>query len=154
MKLWVRAVIQGASCGFALGFVVLSAARIWPVPLSGAAAQIPEVLRAKRFEVLDSTGRARLVLDLERLESEQSPRLALYGAPGKGKVELGVLVGLPYLVLRGEREGGAQLNVRGDKPYITLYDSAGQRRAELVADSKTGASLVFLNKGKTVWRAP
>jgi len=155
MKSWMRAVIQGASCGFALGFVFLSAARIWSVPVSGAAARIPEVVRAKRFEVLDSAGRARVILDLQLLESEQSPRLTLYGAPGKGKVELGVLVGRPYLVLRGAGDAGAQVDVRGGNPYLTLYDSIGQRRAELGADTKTGASLMFFSsQGKTVWRAP
>jgi hypothetical protein len=97
-----------------------------------AGGAVQEVVRAKRFEVVDDQGKRRAALGLT---ADGSPAFWLYDATGKTRVELHVLP-----------DGSTDL---------LLYDAAGERRAWLGL-TPDGSPYLWLRDtaGKVIWHAP
>jgi hypothetical protein len=73
-----KAAVQGAACGLMVGAVLLVGGRVWrPATVVAQAKQaaVADVVRARRFEVVDPAGSVRARLD----SSAGVTALALYG---------------------------------------------------------------------------
>jgi hypothetical protein len=88
MKPWTKAAVQGAACGLVLGMVVLTGGRLWQPQVAAAQAKqaaVPDVVRARSFEVVDAAGKPRAGLDvlsdgrsgLQLHDAAENPRAAL-----------------------------------------------------------------------------
>ena len=104
----------------------------------------PAVLRARTFEVVDATGRARLVLTVFEGEPELrlldiagrsrltldifegEPGLRLWDATGKSRLTLSMFEGQPSLLFR-DRAGKARIVLTtGEGSMLRLYDPSGR----------------------------
>ena len=160
MNRWAKAAVQGAACGLVFGVVMLAGGRLWQPQSAAAQAKepaVPDVVRARRFEVVDAAGKERALLavypdgnlglmlfDAARklrallaLHPEGDPGLMLFDAAGKVRGVLAV------------RPGG------GRGPGLVLLDAAGKVRAGLGVDPDGNGSFKLFDKdGKVMWQAP
>jgi len=125
----------------AVCLVVIVAAVVYA---AGKAKAVPvqEVVRAKRFELVDAEGRVRGALELVGVE----PRLVLYDEKSRQRAKL--LLGpdgSPTLVLRDEK--GNLRVILGAGVLETIRTGAREKRPE---------SSLLLNdsEGKVIWQAP
>ncbi|MBM3500865.1 MAG: hypothetical protein FJX74_19575 [Armatimonadetes bacterium] len=84
----------------------------------------PEVLRARRIEVVDAAGRARIVLDTA---PSGSPVLILLDAAGRGRIALDVSPGGTQMLIFWDAAGRARIGLRvgpDGTPTLGLYDAA------------------------------
>jgi hypothetical protein len=87
VKWWAKAAAQGAGCGVSLGFVLLVGGRLFePVPVAAQYERVPEVVKARSFQLADREGKVRAELTLDR---DETPRLILRDAAGKEPSRLG-----------------------------------------------------------------
>ncbi len=158
MNAWTKAAVQGAACGLMIGVVLLIGGRAWkPETVAAQTKQpiVPDVVRARSFEVVDTTGKVRAVLGATpgapgRIQlpavgkepakllvvPEGNPGLVLFDASGKQRAELTLYAaGDPGLVLfdAAERERAELTLFSNGDPSLTLSDGAGKKRAELTA---------------------
>ena len=114
-----------------------------------------KVMRAERFEVVDSTGRARAVFG-ERSNGELG--LAVFGKDGGVRAMLAVIAdGSTELALRDQRgRVRAALSVWPDgTPRLALFDSEGKSRGVLGVGPGGNPALSLSDKrGKVLWNAP
>jgi len=93
------------------------------VLVSAAPTKVPDQIRAKRFVVVDKTGRSLAELyGSESLSSAAHPVLAMYGAKGRTAVELGVFV--------------------GETPRLAFWDKHGVSRGTFFVGGGTGGGLI------------
>jgi len=103
----------------------------WPQSAAAQAPAVPDVVRARRFEVVDAAGKPRAVL---RVYSDGSPGLAFSDAAGKARAVLGVFSdgspGLSFSDAAGKAR--AVLGVLHDGgPSLAFRDAAGKVRAAM-----------------------
>jgi hypothetical protein len=114
-------VVSGLVGGAASNLLVQGAPAVAQV---GGAVQ--EVVRAKRFEVVDDQGRSRALLSVL---PDGSPGLTLYDGAGKQRAGLGLLPdGTPRLALHdaaGKQRAGLTVLPDGS-PGLALFDAAGK----------------------------
>src|SRR5688500_17723577 len=102
MHVIARCCLQGASCGLTLGFIVVCAEVIRrPSPVAAQAndANIADVVRARRFEVVDTTGKVRALLQvtkggythLELFSESSAPPMRGAGLPQTDTASVGEL---------------------------------------------------------------
>jgi hypothetical protein len=131
MKLWTKAILQGAACGLVLGMVLLIAGRAWWPQVAAAQAEKPavaEVVRARRFEVVDAGGKMRALLTLR----DGNPSLMFSDAAGEVRVHLTLLDGNPSLSFSDAAgKSRVELSVFEGHPHLVFYDAAGKVRADL-----------------------
>ena len=145
MKPWANAAVQGAACGLVIGFVLLIGGRLWRPEVAVAQAKpaaVPDVVKARRFEVVDAAGEVRAVLDV----TKDISGLALFGAAGKGSVGLAVAPdGSSGLALRdAARKRRLSLAVDPDgTPSMGLSDAAGMFQVSLSADPNGSIGLAL-----------
>ena len=83
MSSWTKAAVQGAACGLVFGLVLLAGGRMWQPQVAAAQVEQPavaEVVKARRFEMVDAAGNRRATLNLA---PDGSPGLALGNARGR-----------------------------------------------------------------------
>jgi len=134
MNLWLKAAVQGAACGVMFGLVVVVRGRLWWPQVAGAQgkeAAVADVVKARRFEVVDMAGSDRVVFGLLPLEGVA---LVLFDRARKIRAVLYVeRDGTPSLELvDGGGKTRARLGVRRDdllgELVIVLWDRAGNQR--------------------------
>jgi hypothetical protein len=143
-----------------------NALALWIGPRA-ATADVPNILRARQFLLVDEKGNELGSLGLSLLAGATELRLR---APGEDKD--GVLVsalrgGRSLLSLGGEKgrvslgttfmvKDPANLNVSATAPHVSLFDTEGHVRAVLGAQGISPASPLLLldMNGKVVWKAP
>ncbi len=153
METWVKAAVQGAACGLVFGMVVLIGGRVWQPA-------VPEVVRARRFEVVDKDGNTRVRLGPGMKKDWDMPvdGLVLYDGTGKARAALWVfpngstelalydgaerqrvsLAALSLAVPFGVEHTGSEANAQ-----LKFLDSAGNPRAGLSLHSDGGPWLDF-----------
>jgi len=176
MNVLSRATIEGATAGAVIGTILLTGGQLQTPDRASAQTQresVAEVVKAKRFEVIDADGKVGA-----RLEGNT---LTLMGS-GESLVELNPFLGLEL----SDRFGAANLSARSlamkDKKglpgqwweirmkvahdHIELTDRDGKTRAILGASQlritqteevrqRPESSLVFFNsEGRVIWSAP
>jgi hypothetical protein len=63
MKLWTKAAVECAACGVAFGVVLVIGGPLWQAPpVAVQAPAVPDVVRARRFELVDAAGKPRAEL--------------------------------------------------------------------------------------------
>jgi hypothetical protein len=123
MRWWRRLGVLGISLGLALGL------------MGAAATKIPDEIRAKRFAVVDKTGRRLAEFYAEDSLSKSSPYpvLAFYQSKGRAVIELGVFLGetprLAFWDRRGTPRGS--FFVSGNDGGVIVRDEKGTDRAIL-----------------------
>ncbi len=115
LERWMRIVVVGSVLSVAV-FMLLGVAAQQTVSQS-------EVLRARRIEVVDTTGRPRMVLALS--PQDGSPALVMLNAAGRTRVSLAILP-------------------RGASGLV-VSDAAGRERISLSSVPSGGAGLALLN---------
>ena len=148
MNTLTKAAVQGAACGLMIGAVLLVGGRVWrPVTVEAQSKQpaVADVVRARRFEVVDAAGKERAVLGVF---SDDVTALRVYDATGKMMLMgLGVTrddeAGLGLRDAAGKLRAG--LNVTSDgSPLLLLLDAAEKARAGLRI-LPTGVPMLDLN---------
>jgi len=103
--------------------------------VSAAPTKVPDQIRAKRFVVVDKTGRSLAELyGSESLSSKAHPVLALYGSSGRTAIELGVFVGETPRLAFWDKQGkprGTFFVGNGTEGGLIVRDEKGQERAIL-----------------------
>ena len=168
MRPWARAAVQGAACGLMLGLVLLIGGRLWRPEVAAAQAKpaaVPDVVKAKSFQVVDAAGKRRAGM---AVDSDGNPFLGLFDAAGTTRARLAMIsdgtTALAFYDAAGK--GRAMLSIAKDgRPSLMLLDS-NEIRAVLGATSLTAikteevtirpeSSLVLFDKdGKVMWQAP
>jgi hypothetical protein len=146
MNTLTKAAVQGAACGLMIGSVLLIGGRVWhPMPVAAQAKQqtVPEMVRARSFQVLDTAGKFRAGLGVG---SDGTVGLSLLDAAGKTRAVFAMF--------------------SDGTPGMYLQDEAGKTRAALgsvsVLANTTGektiraeSSLLLFDKdGRLMWQAP
>lgn len=121
-----------------------------------------KVVRAERFELVDSKGKLRGVA----WTSGRGALLALHGGGGEAGVRLAAVKtgdlglslfdedGKPRATLNVNTDGRPVLDLNGS-PVVGLSDRNGQLRATLKVDRDGSPGLVLFHKdGKVIWQAP
>lgn len=134
MKPWAKAGVQGGACGLVLGMVVLIGGRLWQPQVVVPQAKQPavaDVLRARRFELVDAAENKRATLFLGE---NAAPGLHLWDAAGKVRASLASTEGgAPALLLDTDGMGGAALALtEGGAPVLYLMEGPDNARAGLV----------------------
>ncbi|MHC4063554.1 MAG: hypothetical protein ACYSUQ_05095 [Planctomycetota bacterium] len=107
------------------------------VGFAGKEPPIPQVIQARRFEVLDQAGKVRAVLSHEN----DAPALQLLDEKGQSLATLGgTREGSCGLALRDQSKTGAHLSTTLLPGHLTLHD-AGQKPA-VSLDARLGFTLV------------
>ena len=150
MKLWAKTAVQGAACGLAIGSVLLIGGRLWRPQVGAAQGKEPavaEVVKARRFEVVDPAGKTRVRLDAG---NGGSSGLDLYDAEGKMRVRLRVdPVGtgvLDFWDAGGKSRAFLYLRALDGQPGLSLSDAAGKMRAHLSVSRHVGPSLILCDQ--------
>jgi len=151
------AVVAGLLGGVVSSFLFMG------TPVFAQKTEIPEVIRAKSFEVVDKDGKRRAALGMVFGE----PSLALFDKNDKRRALLSLLDGEPGLYLYDKNEQPrAALGMDGGEPGLWLKDKNNKLRAALgraeLEVMKTGetrqrpaGSLVLFDKdGNVIWSAP
>jgi len=141
-----------AAVGLALGVWIL-AGTFGPATAGapGGEAAVNEVLRAKRFVLVDDAGKTRALLHVDA----PGPVLDLRDAAGKTRAMLVVGKDGSVLVLANENgKGRALLNVLGDVPILSLLDENDKLRATLHVNKNGPVLNLYDGAGKTIWQAP
>ena len=123
MKPVWKAIVQGAACGLMFGLVVLVGGRFWQPRVAEAGAEVQDVVKAKRFELVDSSGRNRAVLGFpETDETEYRPGLFVKDENGVVRSELSVADSIcANLFLFDENHTSRViLTTVGDSPFLGL----------------------------------
>jgi len=145
MKPWAKAAVQGAACGLMIGLVVLIGGRLWQPEVAAAQARssaVPDLVKARRFEVVDPTGKVRVVLDAIM----DQPGLTLLDAAGKDR---------GYFLLREDGSPTLQLLDKNGKLRAVLgaahYETTRTKDVTMTSES----NLALCDKdGKAIWKAP
>ena len=172
----VRSAFQAAVCGLVVGAVLLVGGRLLgPGVVMAQDKAAAEVVKAKRFEVVDAQGRVRAalgftedgkqVLNLSdeaenvraslRLAPDGSPVLGMRDAAGKAQIMLamtkeGQMLGMSD----GAGNLQAQLFAQSDGQSALILHDQNNPRAILALESD-GPSLKLYDKdGKVAWKAP
>ena len=134
----------------ALAWTVMGAARV-PTPPLELGPGVSQVIRANRFELKETNGRTRAILDM----GKEGPSLCLFDEKGKIRVEL--------YVRRNKADAPEAVLRNPGVPGLRLWDEDGMVRALLGAGalrapdgttaSYTESSLVLLSP-EGVWQAP
>lgn len=143
MKQWAKAAVQGAACGLMFGAVLLIGGWLWWPQVAAAQGKQPgvaEVVKARRFEVVDAAGKVRARLSV----GPTGPSLDLYDGSGNERASLfAVPDGSPGLDLHdaaGKARAGLAVFSDG-RPFLGLSDAAGKQRAVLSVSPDGGADL-------------
>ena len=123
------------------------------------AAPVQEVVRAKRFELVDAEGRVRIEIGMGGVDRRwQTPGVRLLDQKGNVRATLEVYPqGHPNLTLRDEKgEVRAMLALAfDDSPVIWMYDEKGKTRAVGGLGSDGSPILTLRDKeGEAIWSAP
>jgi hypothetical protein len=176
----VLGLILGADLGYKVeaGYILITTReklqQKLPVvtPSVAAGAAVNEV-RAKKFVLVDDTGKTRAVLDVDKSEpgltlldaagkpraglrvSAAGPSLDLYDAAGKPRAGLFVVAGGPVLTLADAAgKWRASLGVLAGGSSLDLYDAAGKPRAGLFVLAGEPGLTLYDAAGKMTWRTP
>ena len=142
MKPWAKATVQGGTCGLMLGIVLLIGGRLWQPQVAAAQAKqpaVPNVVKARRFEVVDAAGETRAIL----ASLEDRTGLVLLDAAGK-----------PGLILnQSKTDSFLTIHAGGPEAIVTLgWILTKSSRGEAVSE---GGALILRHKdGKVIWKAP
>lgn len=153
MNTLTKATVQGAACGLMMGVVLLAGWRVWrPATMGSPATAVADVVRARKFEMVDTAGKVRA-----RLEDFSGPQLALSDDKGQLRVTLGSGPGGSVaLHLRDEQGQGrvvlSFISGLSGGPSLSLRDSEGKEQAGLYTFSRGQPSL-FMQDGAGKWRA-
>ncbi len=124
---------------------LFSQAPKWGTPAEAAGqakSDVPDVIRAQRFELVDAQGRVRGALGMGRFGD--TPGIRLYDAKGQARVVLNVHPsGDPSLTLLDDK---GHLRVGLGCHHLTLYDEEGQWRAQLSLSHNDRAHLTLFDK--------
>lgn len=94
---------------------------------------VADVVKAKRFEVVDAAGKVQAVFGLGT-DGTVGVALVLYDAAGKIRATLAMLYG---------------------NPVLGLHDAAGKMRATMIVAPDGNPALVLHDAaGKVIWEAP
>jgi hypothetical protein len=133
--------------GFALGALVLATA----LATIYATQPVPNVITAHEFDVVDSSGRVRVRMNVDTNRSA----IELYDVHGMERAELSLnSSGEPKIVLtdaQGNSRAGMFVNPSGE-PNIVLGDAKGKPRAGMTIDS-SGTPSITLNDAQGMKRA-
>jgi len=162
MKPWAKATLQGATCGLMLGVVLLIGGRLWQPQVAAAqekSSAVPDVVKARRFEVVDPAGKTWTVVG--------PSYLWLYDAAGNLSMSLTTDAGMPGLWLFDATMLRAILGLTAEgSPSLEFWDKNRKLRAVVGAahfeTEKTKdvtmtseSTLVLFDKdGKVMWKAP
>ena len=131
------------------------AALIYAAGKATAQAPAAAVIRAQKFELVDSQGKVRAGLGLL---SNGSPSLALLDSGGKVRTGLGLRAdGSSWLTLADSRgKPRAILDVQPDgSPTLWLFDSGGKGGVDLAVQPDGSPMLELTDRaGKVIWRTP
>jgi len=148
-----KAAVQGAACGLMIGAVLLVGERVRPPATVAARAMQPaaaDVVRARRFEVVDAAGKAR---GLFGLESRGTSGLYLYDAAEKPRMGMSFSpsgeAGLILMDSAGSLRVVLSLLTDGT-PGLRVRDTAGELRTVI----GSGFVRLFDENGKALWVAP
>lgn len=145
MNTLTKAVVQGAACGLMIGAVLLVGGLVWHP------ATVADVVRARRFEMVDTAGNVRA-----RLEdfSGLGPQLALNDDKGQLRATLGSGPGGSVaLRLRDAKgQGRAVLSLVSDGPTLSMRDPEGREQVGLFTSSN-GQSSLLMQDAAGKWRA-
>jgi len=150
MNILRKAAVQGATCGLLIGIVLLVGGRLWrPATVAAEDAAVTDVVRVRRFELLDENGKMRAMLGM----LPAGPGFALYDPAGEMRASLRmVLDKWPSLALSdsaGKIRAVLNLSLFSDEsPALTFYDSAGKMRAQLEGLSYPGPRLILLDEDR------
>ena len=116
--------------------------------------EMPEVIRAQRFELVDGEGNVSAVL----YSSNGQPRLVLSNPRGNSRVAvyLTPVGGASVLELSGESGYSAELTIgRHGNPGLTFMDKDLKERADFGLAPDGSAGIVLCDReAKVVWEAP
>ena len=103
---------------------------------------VEDVIRAKRFEVVDDEGRPRVIVGAQ----PTAAGLLLLDANGSTVAELAVsdehgAVALTLYDLRGQARATLDLDANG-APNLALHDMAGEARVSLAVDEEESATVL------------
>jgi len=149
--------LYGVSVALGAGLVfILALAAVKP-------AAVPDVIRAKKLEIVDDKGNTRAELAVDH----DGTALMFYDLNGNALAQLEGYTDRSSLILSDEKDhGGAMLGSYEDGPNLVLFDGNGKSRAtlEVVTDGPPlgpglkfhdRADLHFIDeKGKVIWQAP
>jgi hypothetical protein len=121
------------------------------VTAQGSAAA--DVIRAKTFELVDSTGNIRGKFGTN---DKGVPTLVLWDSTGKTRASLDTNDKSEAMLALFDSNGKrrASLDVFKDEPYIALCDSAGKVRGELDAINGEPGLRLYDSDGKRIWSTP
>ena len=123
---WVVMVIVACVSG------MVGAAMRAPVSVAAPAAEAAKVLRAERFELVDSQGKVRVEWGVRQAGTLV---LRLYAKDGKTRTVLAVLP--------------------DGSPQLTLMDQDGKSRAAMAVGPDGSPELSLMDQnGKPIWKAP
>lgn len=174
----LRWTIQGAACGLAAGLVLLLGGRLWEIPTVTAQSQVADVIRAKRFDLIDDTG----VTTSQWLTADGQPGLVLGRDRNRRSVlrpqglrvsgELGytvvsgrslgafsdeqnaVLIGNPLITMRRAGEPRIVLSLVGGAAMV-VNDSSGRQRVVIGShsrqDTRTGEQTTEPESSIALW---
>jgi hypothetical protein len=106
-----KAAMQGAACGLMIGVVLLVGGRVWHP------ATVADVMRARRFEMVDAHGEEQAILGPA---SDGSPNLSLWDAAGKARAVLGA-ISVPALKTTEQRKRAESSLVLFDKDERVIW---------------------------------
>ena len=106
MKQFLEKAALAAICGLAMGLTLLAGGHYWQPSSLQAAEDIPVVMKAKSFQVVDEQGVVRA--EMKASVDNGNPSIALCGTDGKARMTM---------------------SLAGDDPAIQLFDKSGGTRA-------------------------
>jgi len=123
---------------------------------------VPDVIRAQRFEVVDSQGRVRVALSVADEDTGSASTLVLFDGEGKRGAVLRVMANGGLFALSDDKgQPCAALIACPAGPRLEMYDEAGRIRTVVLAAPTVGNAklrnrgLVVLDEnGDPVWGAP
>ncbi|GEM_PF-4859075 len=142
-----------------LGIVVIVGSAAFSVLsfLRSRPSHVQENVRARRFELLDKEGKARIVLEED---AKEGAGLVLVDREGRRRGRLRVSESGELKLLFGGTEGRDQLVLHLNdvgEPNINLCDRNGRPRIGMIVEQKNADKSYLLqsdNKGTLIWRAP
>jgi len=135
--------------------LVVAAVAVAYVAGKAKAVPVQEVVRAKRFELVDAKGAVRGVISMG--EDARSPGVAFLDAKGKRRAELTTKSDGSSLLALHDKSGWVRLTLTQlteGTAFLTLHDEENRIRVLLEVASDGNPTLVMLDKEKVLWQAP
>ena len=130
MKRILFGLAQAAVFGLMLGITLLVGSRVWRPTVAQAAGKIPDVVKAKGFQVVDGAGKVRIAIGFG---DKGNPSLRLYDDKGKACASLSDLA---FTIQNASGESSAGLWISSDgSPTIGLYSKSDKYYGETTMDS-------------------